>query len=159
MEDCMIYVISDIHGCYDKYKKMLEKIAFSENDILYILGDVLDRGNYGMKTLLDMEKHNNIVLLKRNHDLQAGILLSNLHLLDTGSCSEELIELYGIWLSDGGDKSLEEYLKLSDDERVTVIKVIHKAKLYQVVNVGNNICHLSHTVPEYDKVKEYPPMD
>ena len=27
----MIYVVSDLHGCYDKYKKMLEKINLSEN--------------------------------------------------------------------------------------------------------------------------------
>lgn len=39
----MIYVISDIHGCYDKYIKMLEKIRFSSEDTLYVLGDVLDR--------------------------------------------------------------------------------------------------------------------
>ena len=27
-----IYVMSDIHGCFDKFKKILEKIHFSEND-------------------------------------------------------------------------------------------------------------------------------
>ena len=50
----MIYVMSDIHGCYDKYKKMLEKIALSEEDTLYLLGDVVDRGEHGMKILLDI---------------------------------------------------------------------------------------------------------
>lgn len=152
----MIFVMSDIHGCYDKYKKMLDKIALTENDILFILGDVLDRGPYGIKVLLDIEKRNNVVLLKGNHDLQAGILLSNLHLLDMGECPQKLVELYGIWLSDGGDTSLEEYLELSDDERVTAITVVDKAKLYHKVKVNGNIYHLSHTVPEYNRIDEYP---
>ena len=38
----MIYVMSDLHGCYDKYERMLKKISFSKDDILYILGDVVD---------------------------------------------------------------------------------------------------------------------
>ena len=40
----MHYVISDIHGCYEQYKQMLNLIGFNKNDILYVNGDVLDRG-------------------------------------------------------------------------------------------------------------------
>ena len=40
----MTYAISDIHGCYEEYIKLLEKIGFSEDDTLYILGDIFDRG-------------------------------------------------------------------------------------------------------------------
>ena len=50
----MIYAMSDLHGCYDKYIKMLEKINFNENDMLYILGDIVDRGPDGIKILLDI---------------------------------------------------------------------------------------------------------
>lgn len=42
MKKFKTYVMSDIHGCYDKYMKMLEKIGFSEDDTLYVLGDILD---------------------------------------------------------------------------------------------------------------------
>ena len=59
----MTYVMSDIHGCYDKYVKVLEKINFSEGDILYILGDVVDRGPNGMKVLLNIAEHKNIILM------------------------------------------------------------------------------------------------
>ena len=37
------YVISDIHGNYEAYMRLLEKIRFSESDTLYVLGDILDR--------------------------------------------------------------------------------------------------------------------
>ena len=36
--------MSDIHGEYDKYLAMLEQIDLSEDDTLYVLGDVVDRG-------------------------------------------------------------------------------------------------------------------
>lgn len=41
----MIYAVSDIHGCYEKYVQLLEIIRFSEGDTLYVLGDVVDRGS------------------------------------------------------------------------------------------------------------------
>ena len=40
----MIYVLGDIHGCYDKYEEMLKRIRFSDDDTLFVLGDVVDRG-------------------------------------------------------------------------------------------------------------------
>lgn len=52
----MIYVISDIHGCYKEYKELLEKIHFGETDELYVLGDVVDRGPEPMKVLHDFEE-------------------------------------------------------------------------------------------------------
>lgn len=47
----MRYIISDIHGCYDQYRALLEKIHFSEVDELYVLGDVVDRGPKPVKVL------------------------------------------------------------------------------------------------------------
>lgn len=44
----MIYAVSDLHGCYDKYRKMLEQIKFCDTDTLYVLGDVVDRGDGGL---------------------------------------------------------------------------------------------------------------
>ena len=38
------YVISDIHGMYNKFTELLNKIKLKDTDTLYILGDVLDRG-------------------------------------------------------------------------------------------------------------------
>ena len=35
------YVISDIHGEYDKFIELLDKIKLKETDILYVLGDIL----------------------------------------------------------------------------------------------------------------------
>ena len=48
------YCMSDIHGNYEGYQKLLEKIHFSDLDVLYVLGDVVDRGKASMKVLQDM---------------------------------------------------------------------------------------------------------
>lgn len=44
------YVVSDIHGLYDKFKKACEALDLvNGTDHLYILGDVIDRGKEGIR--------------------------------------------------------------------------------------------------------------
>ncbi len=38
------FAISDIHGCAKTFKALLDQIAFSKEDVLYLLGDYIDRG-------------------------------------------------------------------------------------------------------------------
>ena len=63
----MTYVMSDIHGMYEKYLKMLDVIKFSDDDVLYILGDIIDRGPEPIEIILDIMTRPNIVCLKGNH--------------------------------------------------------------------------------------------
>lgn len=64
----MIYVMSDIHGCYDEFMKMIDLIQLKENDALYILGDVIDRGNGSLQILDYIMSHKNIKMLLGNHE-------------------------------------------------------------------------------------------
>ena len=151
----MIYVMSDLHGCYDKYVNMLEKISFSKEDVLYILGDVVDRGSNGMKILLDIEKRENVKLFWGNHDLQAEILLSNLYRLEDGSCSKEMLDVYKLWLADGGKPTLEGYLLLSTQDKEAIHKVLRKALISKEIQVNEKKYLLAHTVPEVDIICDY----
>lgn len=69
----MIYVMSDLHCAWTQYVAMKEKINFSNNDTLYILGDVLDRCSsseiYPLRILDDIMQHDNIHLILGNHEL------------------------------------------------------------------------------------------
>jgi len=38
------YAVSDLHGCYSDFIKLMDKICFSSSDELYILGDTVDIG-------------------------------------------------------------------------------------------------------------------
>lgn len=54
---------------YDKFILMLEQINFNSNDHLYVLGDVLDRGDKSLEIIDYIRNHKNITLLKGNHEL------------------------------------------------------------------------------------------
>lgn len=46
----MEYVISDIHGHYDTFCRLMEKIKFCGSDRLYVLGkDMIDKGRDGIR--------------------------------------------------------------------------------------------------------------
>ena len=152
----MIYVMSDIHGCYEKYQKMLKKISFGKNDLLYILGDVVDRGTEGMKVVLDIADRENVILLRGNHDHQAVILLSNLYRLEEKNCPKELMEVYKGWILDGGDKTLLEFLKLSEDEREKVLLTLSKTEFFKEIDLNGKRYLLAHTVPEQERLEDYP---
>lgn len=74
----MIYCMSDIHGDYEKYRRMLETIPLREEDTLYILGDVVDRGPEPIAVLLDMMKRPNIRSILGNHEYMAVLCLRTL---------------------------------------------------------------------------------
>ena len=63
------YVISDIHGQYDAFMRLLKKINFCAEDELYVLGDAIDRGPDGIKILKSIMKMDNATMFLGNHEL------------------------------------------------------------------------------------------
>lgn len=46
------FIIGDLHGCYDLFQEKLKEIGFDkEQDIMYSVGDLIDRGPDSMKCL------------------------------------------------------------------------------------------------------------
>lgn len=64
------YVISDIHGNYDLFVKLLEQIKFSEFDKMIICGDIFDKGKDSIGLLKFIRQHSNIILLIGNHEYE-----------------------------------------------------------------------------------------
>ena len=65
------YVISDIHGQYDMFMELLDKIKLEGNDTLYVLGDILDRGPHPIKTIMKLMEMPNAICLVGNHEFMA----------------------------------------------------------------------------------------
>ena len=66
-----VYCLSDIHNDYDSFIKMLDKIRFSDSDILYVLGDYFDRNEKKpepIRIYRHISSAGNIVGLIGNHD-------------------------------------------------------------------------------------------
>lgn len=50
-KDKRVIAISDIHGNLSAFKRVLEKICFTEKDILILVGDLIEKGEMNLKTL------------------------------------------------------------------------------------------------------------
>ena len=144
----MIYAVSDIHGCYDKYQKLLKKINFGPDDTLYVLGDVIDRGPDGFKIMLDMAQQPNVINLMGNHEAMAIRALS--HILcavqhGSGSAlSEDAAEDMELWFYNGGELSLADFLWLNEEETQTVWDYMTDMPLYQEVTAKGQQFVLVH---------------
>ncbi len=134
------YVISDIHGEYTKFKKLLRQIRFSEEDTLYVLGDVVDRGRHPMKVLLEMMQKSNIIPLMGNHEwmgfrclffLQKDITIKNIP-----GIGEEVLEELKCWQQGGGRNTVKEFLRLNLEERKKIVKYIASFLAYEEVKIN-----------------------
>ncbi len=150
----MIYAMSDIHGCYEKYEQMLDLIRFSEDDTLYILGDVVDRGTDGIRVLQHMRERKNIVPLRGNHDVLAASLLKKMS-NPAGQNKEKLKELYQLWFQDGGLETCKAFTALSREARADILKYMDIFYVYEEVEVNGRNFFLSHTVPEKTKMLDF----
>lgn len=140
-----VYVISDLHGYYDLFMKLLDKISFNEYDLLYILGDVCDRGPDSLKILFYIQEHDNIILLKGNHEyMMQEALYYGVYYDDFDYPSRA----FNLWLANGGDTTMENircYLQ-KDKIRYEDYRVIRSAFLKNLYEYLNNL-------PEYLQIE------
>lgn len=141
----MHYVMSDIHGQYEAYERMKEKIRFAPDDKLYIIGDVIDRGPDSMLVLLDVMTDDRITLLIGNHedmmlrskldaDMKHGWYRNGAGATERSIEKEKLTEL--------DVKQIEEYL-------------LACPLVIPDLNVNGNKYYLAHAAPLIGKDSEY----
>lgn len=127
---------------------MLEKIEFSENDILYILGDILDRGPNPIKIVLDVMKRFNVEVIAGNHEVMAmkclKFLLKEITKNSIANINEEIVENFLNWQQNGADSTIEEFCKLNKETRKEVIEFILNFELYDEISVNDNTFVLVH---------------
>lgn len=149
----MTYVMSDIHGHYDKYREMLETIEFAADDTLYVLGDVLDRGSDGFKTLLDMTARPNVIGLLGNHELLAAAVLPSLLRTmrqgDEQPLSEAEQEQMQEWIQNGEKASILQFLQFSGEEMETVCEYLPELSAYEEITVQGRWFVLVHAGLEH----------
>ena len=124
----MIYVMSDIHGMYDKYIEMMDLIDLKETDTLYILGDIIDRGVNSMKILQDMMKRSNVFGIFGNHELMMAdcfnIITQEITNEFLDSFDEEKLMKLSDWMNNGAFQTIQEFKKLSKEEQKDIIEYL-----------------------------------
>lgn len=108
------YVCSDIHGCFDKFKWMLEGINFDDDDILYIIGDICDRGKQNVAMIEYVRSKDNIVLLKGNHEQLLVDYYNSIK--DKTNWNDDT------WFRNGGYETHKELKALGEDYISDVVK-------------------------------------
>ncbi len=63
-----LYFTSDIHGHYDLFQKLLQKIHFSEADKMIICGDIIDKGPDSIRLAQFIFQKPNIQCILGNHE-------------------------------------------------------------------------------------------
>lgn len=144
----MIYCISDIHGEYDRYQRMLNRIRFRPEDTLFVLGDVVDRGPKPMAVLLDMMVRPNVFPLIGNHEYMAlqclELLMTEITEASLAQFDEDMLQSLMDWMNIGGVTTIEDFRRLSAEEKYAVIDYLGEFTAYEEVTAGGNNYVLVH---------------
>lgn len=146
----MRYVMADLHGEYDRYRRMLDRIGFSASDTLYILGDVVDRGGVGgVDILLDVMERPNVVMLLGNHEDMC------LKAMDQPDNERALAH----WRRNGGQVTRRALLRLTGEERERTLNFLRTRPDHLDLELDGRRFHLVHGFPAdntYDRVWQRP---
>lgn len=132
------YVISDIHGHYDLFKEMLDKIHFSETDHLYILGDLIDKGPEPIKLIFEIMNMKNVTFLIGNHEKMM------LEAIEDGD--------YVLWYNNSGYYTESLIDQLDEVQYKNMMHFINRAPYYKEIVVNDQKFFLSHA--EYINVHD-----
>lgn len=161
-----IYVMSDIHGCYDDFLSMLARIHFSDTDELILAGDYIDRGKQSYEMLQWIEQcPPNVCVLRGNHEeeftayVELMLLLDRREGLNTDFSSHEDLEaLYHsvkYWICHrmlpnscfdvyGTIESLLAQKLINLNDMCRWAEMIRKMDYYKKLDVGGRTCIIVH---------------
>ncbi len=134
----MIYVMSDIHGNSKAFHSVLNQIKLTENDTVYILGDVIDRHPDGIEILQEIMKMPNVKMLLGNHEYMM------LNSVDCNNDAEDLIEIrkiieyLKIWYNNGGRVTHHKFDELCEDDKISIINFLHSLPINLDIEVNGD---------------------
>ena len=142
----MTYVVSDLHGNFEKFKQLLKTIKFTDNDVMYVLGDIVDYGEEPIELLCDLSMRYNVIPIVGDHDYRALKLLTELDKMVSEQImpEPEILAEMTEWIQDGGQKTMESFKALDDDMREGVLEYLQDMALYEEVEVGGKKYLLIH---------------
>ncbi|MBQ6335338.1 MAG: fructose-bisphosphatase class III [Erysipelotrichaceae bacterium] len=140
----MIYIMSDMHGQYKRYKAMLEKIQLKDDDKLYILGDAIDRGPGSLEILFDIMDRDNVEMFLGNHEHMMLTYLEG---------SDRMSWFYGV---NGGSETYKRFKECSKETQKKIVDfLLYNTTIKKDLYLGDKRYILSHTSALNDGVDIY----
>lgn len=145
------YVVSDIHGQYNSYIKLLDEINFSDEDFLYVLGDCIDRGPDGINVIKDIMKRKNVELILGNHEI---MLLNSLQYFrdieggrENNNITDDGLTPLELWTHpcNGGEGTCLEFMGLKEEERKEIEGFLRNCRLIKRIRVNDKPYQLTHS--------------
>ena len=138
------YAISDLHGYpVEKFKALLDRVGFSDEDTLYVIGDVIDRnGDGGVDLLRWIMAQPNIEFILGNHEdmlLNCAFLFEEITDESIAGLSPDSLKHYDRWMRNGGGVTLNSLRKLLREEPGAfrdLIQFLRDAPAYGADTVG-----------------------
>ena len=145
----MIYTISDLHGYpVEKLKRLLKTADFSDDDYLFILGDVIDRnGDGGIGILRWLLTVPNAQLLLGNHEamlLACEFVFDEITEETAAGITQEKLEILSNYIDNGGEVTLRELRKLPRETQQVIFEYLKECPLYETVAAGGKDYILLH---------------
>ncbi len=145
------YVTSDLHGYdIDRFTDFLEETGFGDNDTLYILGDVVDRGSDGIRYLWWTLTTPNVHLLLGNHEkmmLDCEFALEHIKNDSFSQLNYNQRQYMTNWLSNGGTPTLDiisRLLAVAPERVEQIFAYLKTLPLYAEITVGERDFVLVH---------------
>ncbi len=161
----MTYVLSDIHGNYEKLQSILSQISFCDSDVMYIVGDLVDYGDASMELINDLSLRLNVYPIAGEHDYLAARMLQGFSkMLESGAAPDpEYVTEMTAWVQDGGQATLEGFRMLDSDAREGVLEYLEELMLFDEIEVKGKRYVLVHAgiadyTPDSD-LADYLPED
>lgn len=137
----MIYVSSDWHGVeLKKIIELLKKADFSDEDFLFVLGDIIDRGEHGVELIKYIMFEPNIKLIRGNHEqmlIACSFLFDEITEETVNDFTAEKMMALKNWQLNGGDATIKGLSKETPEMRKMILEFLEEAPFYDTVSVND----------------------
>ena len=144
----MTYVTSDLHGfSLERFVAFLSEVGFSKDDYLFILGDVIDRGEDGVAILKWLLVQPNVELILGNHEamlLACEFLFREVDEESLNELSAHEIHAYRTWKSNGAEPTLRALRECTPQQRSDILDYLRDCPLYDTVSLPSGEFLLVH---------------
>lgn len=67
-DDQDLFIIGDLHGCFDLYQKGVNTLGIRDQDVVVSLGDLTDRGKQNFRCTIEFTRKLNRYAIRGNHE-------------------------------------------------------------------------------------------